>query len=994
MTDRNGMLMGSRSSKRKIACLLLVALLMLARGSARAQDEAGDLLGLPIIAIEFECTAPIDVGGLTALMPMKAGTLLREDDLAEAQWRLKQTRLFTSINVEPRRRGPGVAVVIHLVRKSIVNRVRFKGNKKIGDNDLRRVVPLRESAVLTDELRDYAVERMRKKYVSEGFDDARVTAEVRPHAPGEVDVVFHIQEGAPLRVGAVVIEGQLPIREQSVRKALKIRVGDRYRQEQERAADKAVLRLFRDRRFYEAEVNSKWEPEADKTGTLRFRVDPGPLFILDFSGNHRFSDGQLLDLIDLPKRPLVTDGTWRELARRARRAYQEKGYYFAKVEVDIEAGPPKVVRYVIDEGPKLHVAQVDFQGNQGLSTKQLRAVMVTRPPSWIPWRRGVLLDNLLDDDLKCLWYLYRRHGFEAAEIIDDRVRFDRERGLIFITVMVDEGRQTVVRRVERTGLEPLAQQLPKLTVEVGEPLDPEQVDNSRRQLLNALAAAGYTRAKVQSHVSTEPAGATDAATVLFEAIPGMQQRVGTIIIQNDFDTQAGVILRELPFQEGDALNPEALLRGQTSVYKLGIFRSVTVRPLGIESEPEAVAEPTPAEGSLLLERNPTSEIAVTRPPPPPREPEAMPSRQDVAVAVTEKPPGSVQWGAGYNTRDGFRGFLEVSHDNLQGLARRLSLRGDFNLEPGDFAPNEYLGTLGFREPRVDGTAWTFRSNLIAQRSTRSVDQFSLERFALIPALERTLLPGLQVGVETQIEQAQVFDLNPDVANFNPQDQGRLQTFSVGPFAVYDGRDNPFVPHRGVFDSVRFAVAPGQLGSDIPWLKAFAQHTQYLPLADDLTFVYVLRAGWVHAYQNHEIVPIRERFFLGGRTTVRGFAENSIGPEGKAFVDSNGNLVPGGDPLGGDLVLNANTELRFPLIYGLGGVVFVDGGGVYLEDTTGTPGSCSGCSSVSLHDFRRSAGLGLRYATPVGPVSLDYGFKLDRRAGESIGEVHFAVGTVF
>jgi outer membrane protein insertion porin family len=414
----------------------------------------------------------------------------------------------------------------------------------------------------------------------------------------------------------------------------------------------------------------------------------------------------------------------------------------------------------------------------------------------------------------------------------------------------------------------------------------------------------------------------------------------------------------------------------------------------MESEPEAVPVPTPAEGSLLLESSPASEIAIVPPSPPPREPEARPNHQDVAVAVTDKPPGSVQWGAGYNTRDGFRGFLEVSHDNLQGLARRLSLRGDFNLQPGDLTPNEYLGALGFREPRLDGTAWTFRSNLIAQRSTRSVDQFSLERFALIPALERTLLPGLQVGVETQIEQAQVFDLNPEVANFNPQDQGRLQTLSVGPFAVYDGRDNPFVPHRGVFDSLRFGVAPGQFGSDIPWLKAFAQHAQYVPLADDLTFVYVLRAGWVHAYQNRDIVPIRERFFLGGRTTVRGFAENSIGPEGRAFIDSNGNVVPGGDPLGGDLVLNTNTELRFPLIYGLGGVVFVDGGGVYLEDTTGTPGSCSGCSSVSLHDFRRSAGLGLRYATPVGPVSLDYGFKLDRRAGESVGEVHFAVGMSF
>jgi outer membrane protein assembly factor BamA len=454
-------------ARRKIGLCLTALVVMLARGSGRAQGEASDLLGLRIAAIEFECAAPIDVKGLTALMPMKVGAPLREDDLQEAQWRLKQTHLFTSISVEPQRRGTGVAVVMHVVRKSIVNRIRFKGNKKIGDSDLRRVVPLRESAVLTDKLRDYAVDRMSKKYVSEGFDEAHITAEVRPHAPGEVDVSFRIREGTPLRVGAVVIEGQSPIREQQIREAIKIRVGDRYVREQERAANKAVLRLFRDRRFYEAEVDSKWEPTADRTGTVRFRIDPGPLFTLEFSGNHRFSDRQLLDLIDLPKRPLVTDGTWRELARRAHRAYQEEGYYFATVDVSIEAGPPKLVRFSVDEGRIFHVAKVDFEGNQGLSAKQLRAVMATRPPSWIPWRRGVLLDNILDDDLKRLWYLYRRHGFEAGEIVDDRVRFDREGGQIFVTIIVDEGRQTIVRRIERTGLEPIAGRLPKLSVKVG-----------------------------------------------------------------------------------------------------------------------------------------------------------------------------------------------------------------------------------------------------------------------------------------------------------------------------------------------------------------------------------------------------------------------------------------------------------------------------------------------------------------------------------------------
>src|SRR5207245_8552786 len=118
--------------------------------------------------------------------------------------------------------------------------------------------------------------------------------------------------------------------------------------------------------------------------------------------------------------------------------------------------------------------------------------------------------------------------------------------------------------------------------------------------------------------------------------------------------------------------------------------------------------------------------------------------------------------------------------------------------------------------------------------------------------------------------------------FNPRDEGRLRTVSVGPFAVYDGRDDAFVPHRGVFDSLRVRVAPGELGSDVPFVKLVGQHSHYIPLDDEVTLVYAIRGGWARALATEEEEPIRERFFLGGRTTVRGFGENVIGPQGSSF----------------------------------------------------------------------------------------------------------------
>ena len=491
------------SSRLVVLCAAIATLC--ARAATQAQS-AHDLERRTVSAIEIECAEPIDAPALKALLPVREGETLEPGMLEEGEHRLDQTRLFTRVQLEAQERGAGVVLVAQLQRKPIVNRVRLEGNEGLKDRDLERVMRLHANMALTDELLEYSVRHMKARYAAEGFDAATVDAEVRTRSPGEVDVIFHITEGAPLRVGAIELAGTLPVPEEQIRKVIDIRRGDRYVREHQRKAEKAIVRLLREEKFYEVNADSVWEPGQGRLGTLRFTVEPGPRSRVEFSGNEHLSDARLLKLMELPKRPIITDGTWRELARRAQRAYQEKGYYFAKVTVGVQSENPKVVRLTVSEGHVYHVARVEFQGNRSLSARTLRAVIGTRPPSWIPWRRGVLLDDVIDDDMKRLWYAYRRHGFQSAEILDQRTRFDHEEGKIFITVVVDERRQTRVHKIERTGMEPIAGQFPKLAVKVGKPLDPDAVENDRRTLVTALAMAGYTRAKVEAHIDSQPAG--------------------------------------------------------------------------------------------------------------------------------------------------------------------------------------------------------------------------------------------------------------------------------------------------------------------------------------------------------------------------------------------------------------------------------------------------------------------------------------------------------
>ena len=900
--------------------------------------------GAIVAAIEFDCNAPIDEGALRALLPIHVGDPITPEATERTRWLLEQTGIFTNIVIDTRTDNDAVTLVIHLVRMPVVNRIRFRGNDALSNDQLFRAIRLRENMPLTDEVLNQAVERLRRRYGEDGFDAAEVTGEVETLAPGEVDVRFNIEEGVPLRISQIVFDGDTPVADADVRATLRLRAGDRYTRAGERAAVRAIIQLYRDRGYYQIAVDPVWQPYGLNSGILRFMIEPGPLFHLEFVGNDEFSDRALLNLIDLPRRSLITDATWRELARRARHAYQERGFYFARVTVHVEQtieGGLKTVRFDISEGESYRVSRVNFEGNKVLSAGLLRGQMATRPPSWIPWNRGVLLDDVFDEDLRRLWFFYRRYGFEGAEIVDARTAFDAENGTVAVTVFIEEGPQTVVRRIEPVGVEPIAEHLPTLQTRVGEPLDSDAVAADREALITAFRRRGYTGADVAAETDSTRLGPEFAATVRFVAQPGVQQRVGSIIVQNNLDTRWRVIVRELPFQEGEPLDPDALLQGQQNLFRLGLFRSVTVGPL--EQQGEDV-------------------------------------ERDIAVRVAERSPGHLQWGLGYNTRDGLTSFGEIGYSNLQGLARRVNLRGEFSLDPSTWTPNDYIGNLGYQAPRIFDSPYTFRNNLIAQRSTRSVDQFSIERFAIVPAVERFVAANLLGRLEFQAEQAQVFNVADDVLAFNPQDDGALTTISLAGFAIYDRRDDPFIPTKGMFDSLSLRVAPHALGSTVPFVLATAQHAQYVPIGQYLTFLYSLRAGWAQSLNSDEQVPIRYRFFIGGRTTVRGFAENSIGPTGNQ-----------GNPTGGDISLNVNSELRFPLIFGFLGAVFVDGGTVYLQNCPSS--TVEGCA-ITFENFRRSAGLGLLYITPVGPISLDYGFKLDRRAGESIGELHFSIGAMF
>ncbi len=847
----------------------------------------------------------------------------------------------------------GVKLVVKLLPKFRVTNVKFRGYRSLPLRELERAARVAVGTLLDDQLLTGAQQRLVALYRDQGFPDAEVRLDVIEGHEDEAVLLVSIVEGEPQVVRRIEWVGLEVDDPSSFLRALPVRVGQRWTTARAKETQKASLRYLRQMGYFEARVDPKFEGTRALSGLLRLYIRPGPFCELVFEGNKRITQKEILKAARLWERSLITDGTWRQLRRVVEQIYQEKGHYLVTIGLQVERphAAKKIIRISVNEGPVLRVRRVDFEGRKRIAAQRLREVMLTGPPSWIPWRDGHLVASRLEDDLKRLWFRYREFGFVDAEITDYRVNADAEKGTIDVTIVVQEGTPVITQRIEFTGFPETLSQPPLREVRIRRPLDPMAVEREAERVAQYLRAAGFADAAVEGRWEVVEEGDLQRlAVVNFAVLLGPRHRVGRILVAGNVQTASSTIRQEARLRPGALLTAETLATAQNRLYQLGLFRSVEVDSL-----------PAPAVASDLEE--------VTR---------------DVVLRVQERAPISLTFGGGYNTRDGFRAFGELAHLNVAHRAQRLALRGDLALDPAQaLEPNEYLLDAGFRDPQFWGTSWALRVNAIGQRATRSVDQFSIERLALVPAVERRWRRALLTGVEFQIEQARLFDLRPDARAFNPEDEGRLMTGSLGPFVVYEGRDDPFLPRRGVFDSIRLRFAPAFLGSDEPLTKLQWHHSQYIPVGESFTWVYAVRGGWARTFRGG-VVPIRERFFLGGRSTVRGFSENSIGPLGAPVVDPLGSRIfPGGNPLGGDLSLNVNTELRFPLLLGATGAVFVDGGGVYLQKR-----------SVSLSEFRRSAGLGLLYETPVGPLALHYGVKLDRRPGEAFGAIHFTIGTLF
>jgi outer membrane protein insertion porin family len=888
----------------------------------------------PIVRVEVVTDGDLRPAAIQDLLGLTEGAPLDRRRLREGIRALYAGGGVDQLEVVAEEEGGGLAVTVTMSATPRLADLDVEGASLLLGARLREWTGLRRGAFITAGDVESAVARVRRRLDQMGWEEAHVEASLDyRREDNTVNVEIDVDLGVPLAIARVTVVGiQLP---EGDRQQIATRWAEkRYTRELGDEIVRAVEARVRELGWWEAEsIGTELSSSAGPV-TLEVRIDPGSRYVFEIEGseNEAVVRGALPDPNQVDVHPAQTD----VLAEQIREALQAGGRLLARVSVELDAAiDPRVVRVQAMPGPVVRVAEVRFDGATSIASGRLEEVVAVHPGPTTGWRGQHVTTVSLETDRLALVDIYRREGFAEARVDRPAIEPGSEPATVVIHFSVEEGRRWRLADVRFEGV-PLelagGLDLSSLGLDTAGPWDPRRVDEATRLLGVELANRGYPDAQVAAEVDTTTPG---EARVVLRVDSGSFVHLGEVLVSGLTTTREGVVRRVLERSgvvTGAPYSLAAVLDAQRRLSALGLFRRVEVVPI-------------PGQERLAV--------------------------RGMVVRCEEGQQRSYLFGVGWDTTSGPRITLGWTHLNLLGGAHA------FNVETR-LSRDEKRLQLGLRErylPWLDEPGYAS----IYRTEERFPSYSQLRRglwFEVGDRLRRPFRPWLRY--EYQI-------VNPkapaDILSDLEREQQQIQVASITPTLEYDLRDDPLSPHRGSFATFSVQWAFPAFNADARFLKTQLGLSVYHPFTGG-TASAGLRLGAIRPIaatgtgpENLEI-PIGARFFAGGPTTNRAFKRDLLGVPGQT-------INAAGDPIGGNAMALLNLEYQHSIRGGFLGVVFVDAGNVWEKP-----------SMVRLSDVRWGGGLGVRLATPAGPVRLEYGWKLDRKPGESAGELFLAFGIPF
>lgn len=819
-------------------------------------------------------------------------------------------------------------------RERVPLAITFIGNDALQISEILRYAKIKRSRPLKAPQLRSLVRRITTAYTDRGYRDAAVAARcVRDEDPCSA-VTIYIDEGTLHHISDIILEGQnieglLP---ESLLRKLKNQAHATKSFEQ--LARITITRHLRESGYLASRVETLYKLEGngiDKQ-SLFVRIDQGPRYTFTLSGNTRFSDDELLDKDELINRSLpFGNNSIAVLVESMAQRYRRAGYLHATVSYQRESvkrsedGPlsEDTVGYLItiNEGEELLVKRVAFEGNRELATSTIKREIRKKESA----RDDILSPRYaVDEDLQrntlAIEDLYRGQGFSGTRVSYEIVPLQKKR--VQVNYIISEGVRSELSIAAITGV-PLSVDSPPLS---RKPINSVQANELIQDLIQKLRDAGY-----QSSALCLTRAPLDTAYTI-AVTPGAPVRLSRIAVEGALSVPTKTIIQTVGLQEGDPWSQPKLEEARRKLLKLGLFSSVIFAE---QSSPTA-------------------------------------GQKELTIKVIERPLSYLRFGGGANSQFGAHVFGEASDRSLFLDGREVSLRADLYVLPGTLEVSQGIASVLYSIPSVLDSPYSFVEDLRFQKLSTTTQEFDVERSIVSSYLYRADTTGIGVTFGHSLARETIFNVPADV-QIGRFDSGTILLSTLNSSVSLDRRDAPLMPTSGYTLGLDGSLASNTLGSDASYLSGTMRASTIVPLfspASNWSLAASTRWAAAQPLADTDEIPITQRYYLGGRNSIRGFRENSLGP-----LSERGNVI------GGDLLAASSTQLQYRFAERLSLHTFLDIGNVFLRS-----------QNTSLTDQRKGYGVGLRFISPIGPIGFDLGFPTAPQEGEPRMRFHFSVGS--
>jgi len=977
---------------RHLASLLLFLSVGITQAQVSLPDSGAAYQGETVSSVDIVASPHEDVAPLRELVVQKPGQPYSREKVQSSIAALESAPNAGRVRSIVTPEASGVRLTFVLESAYYIGIVEFpEAAKHFTYIRLLQVVNFPDESPFNRALLPGAEDALRNFLMQTGYFQAKVHAETRVDDVHQiVDVIFHADLGKRARIGAIEINGptqpeanRLFHSVQSLRARLRaglLKPGKTYTSGRIKEATALIKRSLSSQHYLASKVQQQppvYHPETNRAD-ISLIIETGPRVIVKTVGAHLsaipFLSGiQARKLIPIYSEGAIDSDLVNEGQQNLIDYFQKKGYFDVQVATNFERHPDEIaLTYSINKGQQHKVARILFEGNHALKENDLLAHIPIKKAHL--WSHGTFSGKLLKTSAKNIEALYRDAGYEdvkvTSNVIDDHQR-------IRVRFSVIEGQQTLVENVSFTGNKSVAYKelagTDGFRLRPGAPFSPGKFASDRNQISASYLDHGYLNVEVKAVLQRYPNN-SHQVDVAYEINENQMVRISSVLYEGQKHTRISLLRKSAALRAETPLSEKQLLESETRLYDLNIFDWTSIgpkKPITDQTEEEAVVKVHEAKRTEIIYgfgfevsrrggNVPAGSVAV-------------PGLGNINLGNNQIAPSQATYASP-------RGSIEVVRRNMRGLGETASLSLLISRLDQRFLAS-------YADPRFRGTRWNGLTSFSYERTTEN-PLFAANLADGSFQLERTLSKKTNTRLQFR------YDFNHTALSellvpelVLPQDRDvRLSTVSAA--YIRDTRDKPLDAHKGSYATVNFGMTPTVFGSSANFTKLFAQYAFYKPF-HGLVWANSVRLGLDKAF-SRSFVPTSQLFFAGGGTSLRGFPIDEAGPQRIVpfcnVLSGVSGCVNVTVPVGGRQLFVLNSELRFPLKIAepLGGVIFYDGGNVYSAINF----------SQFVNNYTNTIGIGLRYATPIGPVRIDVGRNLNPVPGIGATQYFITLGQAF